>query len=85
MLSAEPCVPVDFRVVESEETILLSDFYVHVIRTGEDFISEGSKFILLPYVVNLVYDSADGRVFIQENGGYEEFVGKILLAKIEVG
>lgn len=85
MLGAESRVPVDFRIVELEEAVLFSNFYGHIVRTSKDFVSEGSELILLAYLVDLVDDSADCGVLVYEDGGYEGFVGKVMVAKIKVG
>lgn len=64
MLGAESCVPIDLRVIEFENTVLFSDFYIHVVWTGKNFIFEGSKFVLLANIVDLVDDGTDVGVFV---------------------
>ena len=64
MLGAESWIPVDFRVIESEEAILLLDVYLHIVWTGEDLVAESSELVFLTYVVDFVDDGSDGGVFV---------------------
>lgn len=64
MFGAKSCVPIDLRVIESENAILFSDFYIHVVWTHKDFIFEGPEFVSLANIVDLVDDGTDGGVFV---------------------
>ena len=85
MLGTESRIPVHLWVIKVEDAVLFFHLDICVVRTGQDLIFEGSELVFLADVVDFVDDCADGGVFIHQNGGDEGFVGKILVAKIEMG
>lgn len=75
MLSLKSAVPVNLGVVEFESAVPFTDLHVHIIWTGEDFISECTKLGCVAYIVDFVDDSCYAGVFVYENFGCDFLVG----------
>jgi len=84
VLRLELAVPVDLCVVKLKDAVVLRRLDLEVVRTGQDFILESPELGLDPDIVDLVDDGLDGAVLVDEDLGYELFVGKISLAEIEM-
>jgi hypothetical protein len=80
----ELAVPVDLCVVKLKDAVVLRRLDLEVVRAGQDFILESPELGLGPDIVDLVDDGLDGAVLVDEDLGYELFVGKISLAEIEM-
>ena len=84
MLRLELAVPVDLCVVKLKDAVVLRRLDLEVVPAGQDFILESPELGLGPDIVDLVDDGLDGAVLVDEDFGYELFVGKISLAEIEM-
>jgi hypothetical protein len=84
MFSVQSAVPVDFCVVEAKVAVSLADLDVHIIRTSKNFVLESAVLALFSNVVNLVDDSADSWVLIDENLADDGLVRRVLVTKIEM-
>lgn len=85
VLGAQSSVPIHFRVIELEDTVLLPHLHIHVVRTRKHLVSKGPEFVVFADVVNFVDDGAYDWIFVHQNRSNERFVGKVLVAEIEMG
>ena len=84
MLGVEPAVPINLRVIKAESALFISDFDVQVWVSSEQLIGKGSEDTFSTNVGGFVNYRADIGVLVQDHGGNDVSVWKILLAKIEV-
>ena len=84
MFGLQPCVPVHFRIVEPKVAIFFTDFNIHIVRSGEDFVLKSAILVLVSHVVNLIDHGFDHRIFVEEDLGDQVFVGYVRLAEVQV-
>lgn len=82
VLRSQLRIPVYFAVVKVEDAACLADFNYEVVRTSEDLVVESTELALCTNVVDLVDDSANGRVFVYDDLSDDMFVRVILSSDI---
>ena len=84
MLGVEPAVPVDFCVIEAESALFIPDFDVQIWVSGKELVGKSTKDTFSTNIRDFVDYSANDGVLVQNHGGDDMFVGKIMLSEIEM-
>ena len=85
MFRCQSSTPVDLRVVESECATEQFYFNIHGRITSEDFVFESPELAFCAHQADLVDDSFDGRILIEQNISNDGLILEVPIAQAEMG
>ena len=84
MLGVELRIIIHLGVIEPKQTIRLPDLNIQIRIPGKELVVERPVYTRFSHVVDLVYYSLDADDFIQQDLGYEMFVGEVGCSEVEM-
>lgn len=84
VFGVESAVPIDFCVVEFECAVGFADLDIHVVGSSKYLVLEGAVFTFLTNVVNLVDNSPDGGVLVDQDLADNVLVWHVLLTEVQM-
>ncbi|KAK5624663.1 hypothetical protein RRF57_000379 [Xylaria bambusicola] len=82
MLSFQLAVPVNFSVVELENTIIFARLDTEVIIARQDLVRKGAELRLCTDVCNLIDNGAHTRALVNQHLGDQLLVGQKLIPQV---